>query len=95
MPMHASTARGRNGHLGAAPCRACKRAGYRGEALAAERVRPCRPARPWRSQGFWPLCSWRENPRLRKRAGMSLEEDERLRSDAEAEGFLRSVAPGS
>jgi hypothetical protein len=28
--------------------------------------------------------------RLRKRAGMSLDEDERLRSDAEAEGFLKS-----
>ena len=28
-------------------------------------------------------------------AGMSLDEDEWLRSDAEAEGFLRSVAPGS
>jgi hypothetical protein len=32
---------------------------------------------------------------MRKRAGMSLDEDERLRSDAEAEGFVRSVAPGS
>jgi hypothetical protein len=28
-------------------------------------------------------------------AGMSLDEDERLRSDAEVECFLRSVAPGS
>jgi hypothetical protein len=28
-------------------------------------------------------------------AGMSLDEDERLRSDAEVERVLRSVAPGS
>jgi hypothetical protein len=32
---------------------------------------------------------------LRKRAGMSLDGDEQLRSDAEAEGCLRSLAPGS
>jgi hypothetical protein len=33
--------------------------------------------------------------RVSQRAGMSLDEDERLRSDAEVECFLRSVAPGS
>jgi hypothetical protein len=30
-----------------------------------------------------------------RRSGMSLDEDERLRSDAEVECFLRSVAPRS
>jgi hypothetical protein len=37
----------------------------------------------------------REDGRVRECAGMSLDEDERLRSDAELERFLRSVAPGS
>jgi hypothetical protein len=41
--------------------------------------------------------SWTEDGHglVGERSGMSLDEDERLRSDAEVERFLRSVAPGS
>jgi hypothetical protein len=35
------------------------------------------------------------NTVVRECSGMSLDEDERLRSDAEVERVLRSVAPGS
>jgi len=41
------------------------------------------------------LLSAGHNASVPECAGMSLDEDERLRSDAEVERVLRSVAPGS